>query len=120
MNRARFLLVVSVAVAVVMVVAKPWGISAASRAAAAREMVPVFQFDPTWPKPLPKNWVIGSVVGVDVDHKDHIWIVHRPSSLSGSEKGAMSTPPQGECCAPAPPIVEFDQVGNYVQGWGGP
>jgi len=82
--------------------------------------VPVFEFDPTWPRPLPKNWVMGSVIGLDVDSKDHIWVVQRPSSLSGDEKSATTTPPQSECCAPAPPVIEYDFAGNYVQGWGGP
>ena len=82
--------------------------------------VPVFEFDPTWPKPLPKNWAMGSVIGLDVDHLDHIWVVQRPSSLGGDEKAAASTPPQAECCAPAPPVIEYDFAGNYVRGWGGP
>ena len=31
----------------------------------------------------------------------------------------MLTPP-GECCAPAPPVLEFDAEGNLVGSWGGP
>ena len=27
---------------------------------------------------------------------------------------------QEECCVPAPAVIEFDQQGNVVQGWGGP
>jgi DNA-binding beta-propeller fold protein YncE len=119
MKRAGFSLLLAVAIVIAVATVKPWSMFAASQKGST-EMVPVLQYDPTWPKPLPKNWVIGSVVGVGVDHKDHVWIVHRPSSLSGDEKGATTTPPQGECCAPAPPIIEFDPVGNYVQGWGGP
>ena len=34
--------------------------------------------------------------------------------------GAAADPPTGECCLPAPPIVEFDPEGNFVAGWGGP
>ena len=44
-----------------------------------------FEFDPTWPKPLPNNWTLGNVVGVDVDSNDHIWVVHRPLSLTPQE-----------------------------------
>jgi hypothetical protein len=95
------------------------GATAIAQKAPKAGEIPVHEYDATWPKPLPKNWVIGSVIGVAVDSKDHIWVVHRPSSLSGSEKAATTNPPQGECCAPAPPILEFDQAGNYVQGWGG-
>ena len=82
--------------------------------------MPVFQYDPTWPKDLPKNWVLGNVVGAHADEKDHIWIVHRPSTLAGDEAGAAAQNPNVECCAPAPPVIEFDYAGNYVQGWGGP
>ena len=28
---------------------------------------PPFQVDPLWPKPLPNNWILGSVTGVAVD-----------------------------------------------------
>jgi DNA-binding beta-propeller fold protein YncE len=29
-------------------------------------------------------------------------------------------PPQADCCIPAPPVLEFDAAGNFVEGWGGP
>ena len=79
-----------------------------------------FQFDATWPKPLPDNWTLGNVVGVAVDARDHIWVVHRPGSLNLQERGADETPPLAECCRPAPPIIEFDQAGDVVNAWGGP
>ena len=79
-----------------------------------------FAFDPTWPKPLPDNWTLGSVVGVAMDSRDHIWIVQRPSSLSSQERGADDDPPLAECCRPAPPVIEFNQEGDVVQAWGGP
>ena len=79
-----------------------------------------FAFDPTWPKPLPDNWTLGSVVGVAMDSRDHIWIVQRPSSLSSQERGADEDPPLAECCRPAPPVIEFNQEGDVVQAWGGP
>ena len=79
----------------------------------AANQVPVYEWDPTWPKqPFPNNWVVGAVVGVSVDAKEHIWVVHRPrGSVSGT---------QGECCLPAPAVIEFDQAGNVLQAWGGP
>ena len=82
--------------------------------------VPQFQVDPFWPKPLPNNWLVGQVAGVHVDKRDHIWIVHRPASLSDREAGATSNPPISKCCFPAPPVLEFDQDGNLVRFWGGP
>jgi DNA-binding beta-propeller fold protein YncE len=27
---------------------------------------------------------------------------------------------KADCCLPAPPVLEFDIVGNLIQGWGGP
>ena len=79
-----------------------------------------FQYDPTWPKPLPDNWTLGNVVGVAVDARDHVWIVHRPGSLTPQEAGADADPPLAECCRPAPPVIEFNQEGDVVQAWGGP
>ena len=82
--------------------------------------VPRFQVDPLWPKPLPNRWVMGSVVGVSVDSRDRIWMIHRPSSLSDNERAAALDPPLAACCTPAPPILVFDQEGNLVDSWGGP
>ena len=84
--------------------------------------VPVFEFDPTWPKmPLPNEWLVGSVAGVYVDADDHIWIVHRPRALlHGHEDDASYEVPEATCCVPAPAVIEFDQAGNVVQAWGGP
>jgi DNA-binding beta-propeller fold protein YncE len=33
---------------------------------------------------------------------------------------ATTNPPTAECCAPAPPVLEFDQEGNLLRHWGGP
>ena len=80
-----------------------------------------FEFDPTWPKPLPNNWTLGNVVGVDVDSNDHIWIVQRPLSLNQQESALDANPPLAEdCCRAAPPVIEFNQDGDVVQAWGGP
>src|SRR5579864_6461981 len=38
---------------------------------------PSFTVDPLWPKPLPNHWLLGSITGVAVDARDHIWVVHR-------------------------------------------
>jgi hypothetical protein len=96
-------------------------IGAGALHAAPAAMVPQFQFDPTWPKqPFPNKWIIGNVIGVAVDPKDHIWILHRPSGLTEGEKAASLNPPAADCCIPAPPVIEFDQAGNLVQAWGGP
>ena len=63
---------------------------------------PVLRVDPAWPLPLPAGWVLGEVSGVAVDAHDHVWVLHRP--------------PAGD---PAPPVIELDEAGLVVQGWGG-
>ena len=81
---------------------------------------PQFQVDAFWPKPLPNNWILGQVAGIAVDAQDHVWIIHRPRTLTDDEKGATLSPPRSKCCVPAPPVIEFDRNGNVVQAWGGP
>ena len=36
------------------------------------------------------------------------------------ETYAAANPPASECCAPAPPVLEFDEEGNLIGHWGGP
>ncbi|MGW8322560.1 MAG: hypothetical protein ACWGSD_13500, partial [Thermodesulfobacteriota bacterium] len=52
------------------------------------ETAPAYEVDPFWPKPLPNEWILGQVAGVAVDSRDHVWIVHRPGSLTPQEIGA--------------------------------
>jgi DNA-binding beta-propeller fold protein YncE len=88
---------------------------AVERTASAQKRAPSFQVDPMWPK-LPKQWILGQVSGVAIDARDHVWIIQRPWSLNDDEKAKN---PEAECCTPAPPVMEFDAAGNYLQGWGG-
>src|SRR5689334_2667547 len=73
----------------------------------ARE-VPRFEVDPGWPK-LPDKWVFGQVSSVSIDDQGHAWILQRPSTVRTDQKAKA-----------APPVLEFDEAGNFVQGWGGP
>src|SRR4051795_4094639 len=80
---------------------------------------PRFEVDPMWPKPLPNHWVYGNVIGVGIDARDHVYIIHRtditsayPTNIDRKEAYAALTPPASECCNPAPPVVEFDPDGN--------
>lgn len=82
--------------------------------------IPTFAVDAAWPKPLPNNWILGQVGGITVDSEGHIWMIHRPRSLTDDEKGATLTPPRSKCCVPAPPVLEFDADGNLLRAWGGP
>jgi len=77
---------------------------------------PAYRVDPMWPK-MPRQWILGQVAGLSVDARDHVWILQRPWSLANDEKALNA---DAACCHPAPPVMEFDAAGNYVQGWGGP
>jgi hypothetical protein len=81
--------------------------TAQSRPAPSRQ-IPTFRVDPSWPK-LPSKWVLGLVSGVNVDERDHVWVLHRPRTVKPEDK---------ERAAPA--ILEFDAAGNFIQAWGGP
>jgi sugar lactone lactonase YvrE len=95
--------------------------SALERAAAAQSrsqvQAPRFEVDPTFPQPLPNNWYQGQSIGLWVDAQDHVWIVHRPDVLDAVE-GAKDQK-TGECCAMAPPVLEFDTNGKLLRHWGG-
>ena len=67
--------------------------------------LPRFEADPSWPK-LPNGWKLGITSAIAVDSHDHVWVLQRPR---------LEHHPSD-----APPVVEIDEDGNYVQGWGGP
>ena len=69
---------------------------------------PRFVVDPAWPR-IPNNWQFGQVASVSVDDQDHVWVLQRPGTLSPEEKGRA-----------APPLLEFDSAGAFIQAWGGP
>jgi hypothetical protein len=74
--------------------------------------VPSFALDPSWPKALPNNWVFGGADSVAVDKRGHVWVLSRPLAVPPAELAAGKIP--------APPVIELDQEGNFVRGWGGP
>jgi hypothetical protein len=75
--------------------------------ASAAATVPVFEVDPSWPK-VPAKWKLGDASSVAVDAEDHIWVLHRPRTL-----------PAGQSAMAAPPVMVFDQAGNFLKAWGG-
>lgn len=81
---------------------------------------PRFEVDPLWPRPLPNHWLLGSVIGVGVDSRDHVFIIHRGDSTLNQRTESTAKGAADECCSAAPPIVEFDPNGNFVRAWGGP
>ena len=84
------------------------------------ERLPIYAVDPTWPPTLPNDWILGDIRGLFVDDRDHLWVIHMPSSLTPQEIGAAVKPPIADCCVPAPPVLELDAEGKVVQAWGGP
>ncbi len=107
-------------------------------AVAPSAKVPGFVADAGWPKPLPNNWILGQIGGLYVAPDDHVWVYQRPRSLTDDE--AALTPAAGtkdgrpvnvlgfarpygalgDCCAPAPSVLEFDAAGTLLRAWGGP
>src|SRR5450432_66427 len=75
----------------------------------ANSVVPVmprFEAAPGWPH-IPNGWTLGQVSSAASDPQTgHIWVLQRPATTRPWQKVA-------------PPVLEFDQAGNYVQGWGG-
>ena len=41
---------------------------------------------------------MGQAIGLTVDARDHIWMVHRADSLTPNEVGQDQDPPTGSCC----------------------
>jgi hypothetical protein len=111
------------AVVVALGVASNGGGTVGARQNQNTPQVPRVEVDPLWPRPLPNHWLFGSITGVAVDARDHIWVVHRgaPSLNERTEIGLATNPPTAEdCCAPAPHVLEFDLTGSLVSHWGGP
>jgi DNA-binding beta-propeller fold protein YncE len=85
----------------------------------------VYQVDPLWPKPLPNNWVLGSTVGLAVDSRDHVYIVHRRQAGQDPKFMAQMTfppaaprggggGPAGRAGAPAAPARGDAAIGEEV------
>jgi hypothetical protein len=82
-----------------------------------------YQVDVSWPKVLPKKWMLANATGLAIDKDDHVWVLNRPRQLALDDAGSAVPPPQGpygDCCFPAPSLVEFDSEGNVLNSWGGP
>jgi hypothetical protein len=77
--------------------------------AADEKTMPVFEVDQAWPPKLPYNWIVGHVPSVAVDSRDHAFILSRPNTL----------PPEDRARS-APPVIELDEKGKFVNAWGGP
>jgi hypothetical protein len=77
-----------------------------------KPVLPVFEVDVHFPT-MPDRLMLGGVGGVAADSHGNIWVFQRPHTLE--EGNALENGYQ-----PAPPVLEFDQTGTYLRGWGGP
>ena len=83
-------------------------------------LAPQFVVDPFWPQPLPNKWIMGRTIGIAIDERDHLFVVHRDQdSMFMSQELGLDLG-RAECCTAAPPILEFDSAGNLINAWGGP
>ena len=89
-------------------------------AASSERLAPQMVVDPFWPQPLPNKWILGATIGIAVDSRDHIYIVHRNQDNNFATQEIGLDNGVAECCTAAPPIIEFDPAGNVVNAWGGP
>jgi DNA-binding beta-propeller fold protein YncE len=107
---------------VAALIALGFGQHALDNAAQANDkQAPTFVVDPFWPKPLPNHWILGATIGISVDSRDHVYIIHRRDTFNErTEIGAATDPVKADCCIPAPNVLEFDPEGNLVNHWGGP
>lgn len=119
MKGLRYIYLGAIVVAILVAVGA-WGPFVTQAQKADGSVAPAFRVDPSWPKPLPNNWLVGQVAGIAVDKDDNIWIVQRPGSLTTDEAGAAQSPPLSDCCFPAPSVMQFDRDGNLLRAWGGP
>src|SRR5687767_8829677 len=66
---------ITILAAIAVLAVAQWALQSVSSAQSrATVQAPMYQVDPMWPKPLPNNWVFGSVVGLSIDSRDHIWV----------------------------------------------
>src|SRR5947207_750499 len=82
--------------------------------------LPGYMNDPARPPTLPNDSMLGDLRRLFVDDRDHLWVIHMPSSLTPQEIGAAVKPPIADCCVPAPPVLELDPEGQVLRAWGGP
>src|SRR2546427_12503969 len=105
MNRTH----VRTAAVIVLALSSGWTLSRGIAGQSQQNLqVPKFQYDPTFPQPLPEKWAIGAIGGMAVGRHDHIWVLHRPTPLPKNERfaGAAITPPRAAGCIPAAPGLQ--------------
>ena len=97
---------------------------AAATSKSSGAQAPRFEVNMLWPRPMPNRWIEGSSVGVAVDAQDHVFVLNTGDAFNARTEIGAAPPPgtavTGECCVPAPSVLEFDPQGTLVGHWGGP
>src|SRR5687767_3977880 len=110
----RFIVAGLSMLAVLLALGNDQSFLAANQSNGKANEIPIFEYDPSWPKQLPNGWITGNIGAMTIGPNDHIWIVQRPNSTTGlSERYGLAG--ESECCWPAPPVIEFDASGNLIQ-----
>src|ERR1700704_2160395 len=86
MNRKQILVVTAIGLAL----AATWPLESGVVLGQPQQsiQVPKFQYDPSFPQPLPEKWAIGAIGGMAVDSHDNVWVLHRPGPLQKNERFA--------------------------------
>jgi hypothetical protein len=77
-----------------------------------KRVLPIFQVDANFPT-MPAHMEMGGVGGVNADSHGNVWVFQRPHTIEDGNS-------MDNGYKVAPPVLEFDEKGNYIQGWGGP
>jgi len=110
MTKTKFLVGTSLALALLVLGVAQSQLEESAVAASNDIMAPHFQVDPYWPKPLPNHWVQGRTIGVDVDDRDHIFVVHRDQESMFAVRTELGLyAGVSECCTPAPQFSNSTQ-----------
>lgn len=79
--------------------------------AQAKKGLPMFEVDAKFPQ-LAEGLVHGAVSGVAADRNGNVWVFQRPHTVPEYNAALNGY-------KPAPPVMQFDPKGKYLQGWGG-
>src|SRR5882762_1165001 len=71
--------------------------------------VPVFEVDARFPT-RPEKMLVGGVGGATADSHGNVWVFHRPHTLEEDNATLNGF-------VPAPPVLQFNASGRYIQGW---
>ena len=122
MKRSRnFYVGVTITAVIAVLAIAQYGLQTVARAQenGSANRAGIYEVDRMWPKPLPNNWVLGSTVGLAVDARDHVFIVHRGQATLDPKFASQMTfaPPAargGRAGAPAAPARGDAAIGEEV------